>query len=398
MTSLTNFLIAMVFYLLVTAMALYAVDRFMASDAESGLAVSAFVIGSVVTRLFTGQAMDLVGRRRTLIVALVVFLGVSAAYMVAGSLWLLIAVRFVHGLAFGAANTTLAASVIGLIPRGRLSEGTGWFGTSTTVATAIGPLLALQLTDIFGYDSLFITCTVFAVAALVVGSIVRLPEAPGHRSARRFSMREMVSTKVIPISAVILIGGLAYSSVLAFLNGYAQEEDLNPAVPSVFFLVYAAVLLASRFFAGPLQDRYGDNAVVCPLIVCFAVGLAVLSLWSAPGGFVTAAILCALGFGALMTSLQSVAVSIVPREKVGTATSTFFLMLDAGVGVGPIVLGALLPATGYSGMYLVLSGVMVALLVFYWLVHGRKSRPDSGVPLPGRGEHLAVATGAQPPR
>ena len=221
LASLTNFFIAMVFYLLVTAMALYAVDRFAASDAESGLAVSAFVLGSVVTRLFTGQAMDLVGRRRILIVALVVFLGVSAVYVVAGSLWLLIAVRFVHGLAFGTANTTLAASVVGLIPRGRLSEGAGWFGTSTTVATAVGPLLALQLTDAFGYDSLFITCTVFSVAALMVGWIVRLPEAPGSRGARRFSMREMVSTRVVPVSAVMLLSGLAYSSVLAFLNGYA---------------------------------------------------------------------------------------------------------------------------------------------------------------------------------
>lgn len=374
LAALTNFLIGMVFYLLVTAMALYAVDRFTASDTESGLAVSAFVIGSVVTRLFTGQAMDLVGRRRTLIIALVAFLAVSAAYMVAGTLWLLIAVRFVHGLAFGAANTTLAASVIGLIPRGRLSEGTGWFGTSTTVATAVGPLLALQLTAAFGYDSLFITCTAFAVAALVVGSIVHLPEAPGHRSSRRFAIREMLSTAVIPISTVILIAGLAYSAVLAFLNGYAQDEGLGAAVPSAFFLVYAGVLLASRFFAGPLQDRYGANVVVYPLIVCFAAGLGVLSLWPAPGGFVIAAILCALGFGALMTSLQSVAISIVSREEVGTATSTFFLMLDAGVGVGPILLGVLLSATGYSGMYLVLSGVMVVSLGYYWLVHGRASR------------------------
>ncbi len=281
LATVTNFLIAMVFYLLVTAMALYAVDRFTASDAESGLAVSAFVIGAVVTRLFTGQAMDLLGRRRILILALVVYLGASAAYLVAGSLWLLIVVRFVHGLAFGAANTTLAASVIGLIPRGRLSEGTGWFGTSTTVATAIGPLLALELTDRFGYDSLFMTCTVFSVAALTIGSIVDLLEAPGHRRSRRFSMREMVSTTVVPVSAVILIAGLAYSAVLAFLNGYVQDEGLSAAVPSVFFLVYAAMLLASRFVA-PLQDRYGDNAVVYPLIVCLAIGLALLSLWPAP--------------------------------------------------------------------------------------------------------------------
>lgn len=99
----------------------------------------------------------------------------------------------------------------------------------------------------------------------------------------------------------------------------------------------------------------------------------------------TAAILCALGFGALMTSLQSVAVSIVPREKVGTATSTYFLVLDAGVG--PVVLGALLPVTGYSGMYLVLAGVVLLTVGLYWLVHGRKvrsRRPASSLSQEGR--------------
>ncbi len=380
LSSLTNLCLAMVFYLLVTALALYAVDRFRASDVMAGLAVGAFVLGAVFSRLAIGQAMDVIGRRRVLIAALVAFLLTSTLYLLADTLALLIAVRFVHGIAFGAAASVLAASVIGLIPRHRRSEGTGWFGTSTTAGSAFGPLLAFQLTDALGFDALFLACTAFSVLGLMTGLLVRLPEAPRHdgrKRAWRFTVRGMLSPQALPVSVVILLGGTSFSGVLAFLNGYAAQEDLSPAVASSFFLAYGAVLVLTRFIVGPVHDRFGDNATIVPLLVSFMAGLAVLSLWPTPAGILVAAALTAVGFGALLTSLQAIAVSVVPPLQIGVATSTFFVMLDLGTGVGPIVLGALLPAVGYSGMYLLLSALMGLTIGIYWLVHGR--RPAAGL-------------------
>ncbi|MDI3331586.1 MAG: MFS transporter [Micrococcus sp.] len=380
LTSLTNLFLAMVFYLLVTAMALYAVDRFHASDAMSGLAVGAYVLGAVVSRLATGQAMDAIGRRTVLISALTAFLLASTLYLLANSLALLIAVRFVHGIAFGAAATVLAASVIGLIPGHRRSEGTGWFGTSTTAGSAFGPLLAFQLTDAYGFDSLFLACTAFSVLGLAAGLLVRLPRPPrpeGHRPAVRFSLRGLISPAALPVSVVILLAGTAFSGVLAFLNGYAGQEDISPTVASSFFLIYGAVLVLTRFVVGPVHDRFGDNATIVPLLVSFMAGLAVLSRWPTTAGVFVAAALTAVGFGALLTSLQAIAVTVAPPMQVGVATSTYFVMLDLGVGAGPVVLGALLPATGYSGMFALLSGLMAVTIGVYWLVHGR--RPGAGL-------------------
>lgn len=402
LTSLTNLFLAMVFYLLVTAMALYAVNRFQASDVLSGLAVGAYVLGAVVSRLGFGQAMDLIGRRRLLVGALIAFLVASTLYLLANTLWLLIAVRFVHGIAFGAASTVLATAVIGLIPRHRRSEGTGWFGTSTTAGSAFGPLLAFQLTDAFGFDSLFLACTAFSALGLVAGLLVRLPEpdgaaapasaaadvagtasadhggaAEGH--ARRFHVRGMVSAAALPVSLIILLAGTAFSGVLAFINGYAAQQDISPAVASSFFLIYGGVLVLTRFVVGPAHDRFGDNATIVPLLVSFMAALAVLSRWPTTAGVLVAAVLTSIGFGALLTSLQAIAVTVVPPLQVGVATSTYFVMLDLGVGLGPVILGALLPATGYSGLYAVLSGLMAVTIGVYWLVHGR--RPGAGRPV-----------------
>ncbi|MEV4900198.1 MFS transporter [Citricoccus sp. NPDC055426] len=382
LVSLTNLFQALVFYLLVTAMALYAVNEFQASEVMSGLAVSGFVLGSVLARLFTGQAMEFIGRRRTLLVSMALFLVASALYLTVDSLGMLIAVRVLHGVTFGAASTVVATAVQGMIPPQRRSEGTGWFGTSTTVATALGPLLAFQLTDRFGFDSLFILCTVVSGIGLVSAALVHLPAAPRPEDGSHpgFSLLRILSRPAVPVSLVILLSGLAYSGVLAFLNGYAQEQGISPTSASLFFVVYAVVLVLSRFIVGPAHDRYGDNAVVFPLLACLAVAMAVLALWPAVPGLLIAAVLCAFGFGALLTSLQSVAATVVPPFQIGVATSTYFLMLDVGIGLGPILLGSLLPVTGFSGMYLGLAGFVLMTTGVYWLAHGRRAQHR-----PGRG-------------
>jgi MFS family permease len=119
----------------------------------------------------------------------------------------------------------------------------------------------------------------------------------------------------------------------------------------MFFLVYAVAVLVSRLFVGRIHDRQGDNAIIYPALAVFAAGLGLLALEPAVWSIAAAGVLSGLGFGSLTPSVQAIAVTEAPEMRLGTATSTFYLMLDLGVGVGPVVLGALLPLTGYPGMF-----------------------------------------------
>lgn len=62
-----NFFISMVFYLLMTTMAQYAVEQFRASDAAGGFASSAFILGALLARVIVGKYLDFIGRKRLLI-------------------------------------------------------------------------------------------------------------------------------------------------------------------------------------------------------------------------------------------------------------------------------------------------------------------------------------------
>jgi sugar phosphate permease len=72
-----------------------------------------------------------------------------------------------------------------------------------------------------------------------------------------------------------------------------------------------------------------------------------------------------------------IAVSLAPDHRVGTATATYFLMLDLGSGFGPMALGLLIPHTGYPGMYTLLAGVVVVAMALYHFAHGHRRRGEA---------------------
>jgi len=59
---------------------------------------------------------------------------------------------------------------------------------------------------------------------------------------------------------------------------------------------------------------------------------------------------------------------------VGLATATFFIFYDLGNGLGPSILGLVVPATGYSGLYLILGLMVLATISLYYLLYGKKER------------------------
>ncbi|MGP2574204.1 hypothetical protein ACTVT6_13535, partial [Staphylococcus aureus] len=58
--------------------------------------------------------------------------------------------------------------------------------------------------------------------------------------------------------------------------------------------------------------------------------------------------------------------------------STLFLLLDIGIGFGPVVLGILISSLGYSAMYWLLAITVVIAGVLYYFEHGLIIAPVKG--------------------
>lgn len=373
----SNFFVSLSFYLLMTSMAVYAIQEFRATESNAGLAASIFIIGALVARTFAGKFW---GRKKMLYSGLILFLIGSIAYLFVTNMGVLMAIRFIHGIGFEVSTTVLTTVNMASLPVNKRGEGIGYFSLSTAAGTAIGPFLALFLTQNFGYKTMFVYCIIFSFFAFVSPIFatiteIQLTSEEKEKIKKSFSFKDFFEKEALPISLLMFISGIAYSGIVSFINSYAIEMNLTNAA-SFFFVVYAIFLFVGRPIAGKLFDAKGENIVVYPAFVCFATSL--LFITFANNGFILllAGAFLALGYGTIMSSMQTIVGKVAPPERLGLAISTFFICMDAGMGIGPYLLGLVVEQFGFQNMYTLLAIAIFFLIPAYYFVHGKKAAKD----------------------
>ncbi|WP_066250112.1 MFS transporter [Neobacillus drentensis] len=372
-----NFLVTLVFYLLIVIIGVYAVDEFNASTSQAGLVTGIFIVGSLIGRLVIGRFIESIGRRKTLFIGIIFFILTLLLYFVNMGITFLLITRLLHGIAGGMVGTATGTIVAQVIPSTRKAEGIGYFSMSATLATAIGPFIGLYMTQHTDYQMIFIFSLVLGVISLITAFFVDVPQLEGlvqPTETKGFKISNYIEPKALPIAFITLVVSFCYSSVLSFINFYAIEIDLVSAA-SFFFLVYSIAVLLSRPITGRLMDLKGANYIMYPGLVIFAIGLFLLSLANMSATLLLAGVLIGLGFGNMQSSTQAVAVKVTPPHRMGLATSTFFIFLDAGLGFGPYILGFIIPLTGYRTLYVILGVVALATIVLYYFLHGKNEKP-----------------------
>ena len=376
LVSAMNFLLTLVFYLLIVIMGGYAIEVFHASTSQAGLVSSIFMVGGLIGRLIMGRYIEKIGYRKLLFVGLILYMLTSGLYFVQTGIGFLLITRVIHGVMLGVTLMVVTASIAHIIPPSRRGEGLGYFSLSTILATAIGPFLGILLVQHASYNVIFAGCVGLGVISLIVALMVNIPN-PVHTDAppekMSLSLKSFIEPRALPISSVILVLAFCYSSVLTYMNFYANELDLAK-VASFFFIAYSIAILISRPFSGKLLDKKGANYVMYPAIVIFALGMLVLSTAHSGFTFLLASVLIGFGYGNIQSCCQAVAIKSVPPEKIGLSTSTFSIFLDLGLGFGPYLLGAVIAILSYSQLYAVLAVVILLSIVLYTFLYARPNK------------------------
>ncbi|NTV89892.1 MAG: MFS transporter [Clostridiales bacterium] len=360
LVTLSGLFVALVFYITFTTMAVYVAGKYSVSPGIAGLTAGIFVIGSVFGRL--------AGKGRWLRSSSAAFFILTLLYMIPVGLIPLIILRVLHGAAFGIAHGALSTIIVDFIPPERRGEGIGYFSLNFVIAIAFGPFIGMIISQHFNYVTLFAVCSLSALAGLLLAMFI-----PKSGSVHTNPSNRLFESSAMPMSVLIILMSMCYTSVTAFVESYAMELGLSKWAPA-FFVVYGAVILLVRPYAGKMLDRRGDNIVMLPIIVFFGISLIMLAMTKNMTLFFLAAVFMALGYGNILNVGQTIMVKASPKERIGVATSTYFAFSDSGMGLGPLVMGLVVSWKGYSAMYLVTAGICAVGLILYWFTHGNKAR------------------------
>jgi MFS family permease len=369
-----TFLIFLGYYLLMVIIADYAMDYLQASPSEAGLVAGIFIVATLFARIFTGRAIERVGRKKMLYIGLSIFSLATLLYFKADSLQLLFIVRILHGFGFGIATTSTVTIAANIIPKERQGEGISYAMMSVTLASAIGPFIGMNLYQYASFYAILVICVILLVIISIATFLLKVPEPELTQdqieSMKRLTLNNFFEVKALPIALIGTLVFFSYSSIISFLSTYTKEINLT-YTGSFFFIVYSVAVLISRPLTGRWFDSKGENFVMYPSFILFAIGLIVLSQAHQGVILLLSAVLLGLGYGTFSSCGQAIAIKLSPAHRMGLATSTFLAIAEMGIGFGPYFLGFLIPTMGFSWMYISMAVVVIISMCLYYFLHGK---------------------------
>ncbi|MCF3123182.1 Bcr/CflA family multidrug efflux MFS transporter [Streptomyces arenae] len=255
-------------------------DALGAPAATIQLTLTACLMGMALGQLVVGPMSDKWGRRRPLLIGLLVYILATAICALAPTAELLIAFRLLQGLA-GAAGIVIARAVVRDLYDG--VEMARFFSTLmliSGVAPVVAPLIGGQVLRFTDWRGIFVVLTgVGIVLTLLVWR--RLPEtlAPekrhggGTAEALR-TMRSLLADRVF--TGYMVAGGFAFAALFAYISASPFViQEIYGASPQTFSLLFGVnsvgLIVAGQVNGKILVGRVSLNKVL-------AVGLGVITL------------------------------------------------------------------------------------------------------------------------
>ena len=379
---LLNFIFYLVFYLPTVVIGTMAMERYHASASIAGILSGIFIVGGFIARLWAGNNMKRLGAKKLLYIGTLIYFLLTFAYFFVHSVVLLLILRLVHGLGFGIAATASGTLAGAIVPSSRRGEGIGYYALSVTLSSAVGPFLSMFLYRTSGFYSLIWPSALLLFIALVGIFFIHAEKTTDSSNSidnkvhKKFAWSNYFEKEALPISLIAFLIGISYSSILSFMDAYARNIHLSEAA-SFFFLVYAITVLLSRPITGRVFDGFGDNFVMYPTYLLFALGLLLIGFAHSGWMLLLAAIFIGLGYGSFSPFGQAIAIRNSEAHRLGITTSTFFGFMDMGVGFGPFILGMFMPLLGYRNLYFASAILALLIAVIYHFVHGRHAKREN---------------------
>ena len=326
---------------------------------------------SLMCRPAVGNLADRISKRRLSTVGALLMLAGYLGYVAAHNNAVVVLARVAQGVGFACCSVCMSTWMSDLLPRDRIGSGMGMYGTMNALSMAVGPAVGVQCWQRLGYHVSFAVSALFAVGALVTVRLVSDRGMPGAAPApRRPEPGEehlhLLDRNVIPVAAIVMLFGIPYFATQSFLVTYVQTRQLPVAV-SLFFPLYAGVLLVLRLSMRDLFDRLPYLNFVLAGAVCESLALVCMTFLPNNGVLFLAAALMAGGYGLMCSVSQSTAILMAGEGHRGLANSTYYVGLDLGMTLGPVIGGVLLGHLDAEWLYPALLVAMPLSVAVYFM-------------------------------
>jgi len=187
---------SLVMYALMSTVTEYATS--MGTNATvAGLVSGIYIFGGLCSRIYSGNALGRLSWRKIALTFLCLHFLACLLYFLAGNIVILLIVRLIHGIGFGASSNSIITIASAVLPQKRFGEAFGYLMLGTTIAVGLGPYVSGILYDNFSSRGCFTAASIFSAIALICIFTLDINKFDPKYSKAKKDTNEIVEVKVI---------------------------------------------------------------------------------------------------------------------------------------------------------------------------------------------------------
>ncbi|XMB29121.1 multidrug effflux MFS transporter [Paenibacillus sp. BR2-3] len=348
------------------------------------LSLTFFLLGLALGQLIAGPLSDVYGRRLPLLIGMMIYAISSLLCAFVPSIGLLIALRFVQGLAGSVGVVISRAAVRDLYTGSELTK----FFSLLMIVNGLGPILAPvlggQLLRVTSWQGVFVV--LFVAGLLFFATILlRLPETLPKERRSSNGLKGTLRTFRSLLGNAKFMGyalsqGFVTSAMFAYISGSSfvlqNIFGVSPQMYSLIFAMNGVGIILSGQVAGRLSGRVGERKLLLSgLLLCTSGGVLLLVTVLAGGGLAPI-LICLFAVVSSVGMVGAASFSLAMQDQGDTAGSASALL-----GLLPLLLGgSVAPLVGLGGgetalpMAIVIASAGICSIAAYsFLVRGGKA-------------------------
>ena len=304
--------------------------------------VTAYLLSSTAITPLYGKLADIVGRRTTMLVAIVLFLGGSVLCAVAPTMWFLILARFIQGLGGGGVISLALTIVADIVPPRERMRYQAYFAMVFVTSSVAGPVLGGVIAQYLHWSLIFwINLPIGAIAYLMTNDILR--RLPRHERPHKL---DVIGAVLMVVATVALLLALSWGGGM---YPWGSMEIVGLLVGSaVAWVLFAVRLMTAPEPFIPLPVMFDRVVATGTATNFFAAGTMVALSIYVPIYFETVFGLSASQSGFALIALMGGTVAgaqIAARIMVWTPRYKLSALIGLAVSVAATALLALVAAT-----------------------------------------------------
>ncbi|MBY5318681.1 MULTISPECIES: MFS transporter [Rhizobium] len=360
--------------------------------------VLAYLLAITTLIVSVGRLGDITGRRRLLLIGILLFTLASILCGIVPTLWLMVAARAVQGLGAAIMMALTMAFVGETVPKERTGSAMGLLGTMSAIGTALGPSLGGLLIAGLGWPAIFLVNVPLGVLTFVL-AYRHLPAdiSKGKTDRRGFDMAGTLLLALTlsayalamtighgrfgPLNIALLLAAVFGTGLFVFAEARAASPliqltvfrnrvlsaslamnalvstvmmatlvvapfylshalGLNQALVGIVMSIGPVVSILSGVPAGRLVDRLDAPFVVVAGLVAMTAGCIAMAVLPGISGYIAAIAMLTPGYQLFQAANNTAVMADVRSEQRGVISGMLNLSRNLGLITGASVMGA----------------------------------------------------------